>query len=142
MKLSEISACLITRNEENDIRQCLESLKGIGEIIVIDAQSTDSTVEICREFNARTCVEKWQGFSGAKNLCIKKASLPWVLSIDADERLTQELREEISCLSDAHDGYYIPRQNFFLGRWIKHGGWYPDYTLRLFRNGKGSFGMV
>ncbi len=137
---ANISACLITRNEEANVRECLESLRFASEIIVIDSFSEDRTPEICREFTDKVFQSEWIGFSGMKNLCVEQASNPWVLVIDADERVTPELRAEmLDCKKEA-DGFYLPRENYFLGKWMRHAGWYPDYTLRWFKKGAGKFG--
>lgn len=136
---ARITACLITRNEEKNVRDCLESLRFVSEIVVIDSFSTDKTPDICREYTDKVFQTDWQGFSATKNLCVDQASNEWVLVIDADERVTPELRAEILDLKEDADGFSVPRQNYFLGKWIRHCGWYPDYTLRLFRKNLGRF---
>ncbi len=136
---ARITACLITRNEELNVRDCLESLKFISEIIVIDSFSEDNTPAICREYTDNVFQAEWRGFSATKNLCIEQAQNDWVLVIDADERVTPELRAEILDLKVEAEGFYLPRQNYFLGKWIRYCGWYPDYTLRLFRKSLGKF---
>jgi len=138
-----VSVAIITKNEEANIGDCLESVKWADEIIVVDSGSDDGTADICERYGVRFYTEPWKGFSAQKNSAIEKATKGWILSLDADERVTPELREEITALCEselAKDGFFIPRKNFFLGRWIRHCGWYPDYTLRLIRRGKGSFG--
>lgn len=141
-----------------------------GEIILVDNGSTDRTLEIAHEFGAKVFVQEWKGYAAQKNSAIEKAGCEWVLSLDADEAVSEELAEEIAkCLAvdgprapnercktnapSAADpnksiresvtrsvaGYFIRRKNFFLGRWIKHAGFYPDAKLRLFRRGKGRF---
>lgn len=140
--MDRLSVAVITHNEEEDIRDCLESVKWADEIVVIDSSSTDKTVEICRRYTDKVFEKEWSGFSNQKNYAIDASTNPWVLVIDADERITEGLREEIrGILNDdtACDGYFIPRKNYFLGRWIRHGGWYPDYSIRLFRKDKGRF---
>ena len=142
-----ISVVLITHNEEANLPRTLASVMplvrdGTGEIIVLDSGSTDRTLEIAREHGARIFVEKWKGFAGQKNSAMDKASMDWVLQLDADEALEPGLAEEIiSTLtrSSRNAGFWIPRKNFFLGRWIKHGGFYPDPKLRLVRRGAGKF---
>lgn len=139
-----MSAVIITHNEEDNIRECLESVKWADEIIVVDSDSTDGTEEICRAFGVNFIKESWKGFALQKNSAIEKATQDWILSLDADERITPELRKEIASLMESgnpKDGYFIARKNFFLGRWIKRCGWYPDYNLRLFQKGKGLFGI-
>ncbi len=138
-----LSVFIITLNEERNIRACLESVAWADEIVVVDSGSRDRTVEICEEFNCRVFEQEWLGGYGRqKNFALEKCSHNWVLSIDADERLTPELQEEIKLLlqtAPKYDGYQISRRNFFLGRWIKHSGWYPDYLIRLFKKNKGKF---
>lgn len=137
--MATISATVITYDEEADIEECLKSLEWADEIIVVDACSTDRTVEIAQQFTDRVYVRPWPGFSEQKNFAVEKATGDWVLHIDADERVTEELREEIIQTinsSNTCDGYHIPRINHWLGRPIRHSGWYPDYALRLFRKGK------
>ena len=115
---------------------------GKGEIIVVDSGSTDRTVEIAQSYGAAVFVEKWKGFAVQKNSAMDKASMDWVLQLDADEPLEPELSSEIENALNASSsikGFWIPRKNFFLGRWIKHGGFYPDPKLRLVRRGAGRF---
>jgi glycosyltransferase involved in cell wall biosynthesis len=115
---------------------------GEGEIIVVDSGSTDRTLEIAKSYEAKIFSEKWKGFAGQKNSAMEKASGEWILQLDADEPLEAELAEEI-CGVIKQDtnfvGFFIPRKNFFLGRWIRHGGFYPDPKLRLIRRGAGKF---
>lgn len=137
-----ISATVITRNEADNIENCLRTLDWVDEIIVVDQFSTDETAQIAKGFGAQVFEERWKGFAQQKNSAIEKASGRWILSIDADERLTPQLRQEIVevvSLETNINGYYIARRNYFCGRWIRHGGWYPDYNLRLFRKGFGEF---
>ncbi len=134
-----LSACLITHNVQAMVRDCLESLRFAGEIVVIDSYSTDQTPAICQEYTQKVFQAEWMGFSAAKNLCVEQAANEWVLVIDSDERVTPELAAEIMDMKEPADGYYIGRQNYFLGKWMRHGGWYPDYTLRLFRKSAGRF---
>jgi glycosyltransferase involved in cell wall biosynthesis len=138
----KLSVTIITLNEEINIRRTLESVRWADEIIVLDSGSTDRTVAICREFTNTVYHQDWLGFGRQKNAAIYRATGEWVLSLDADEPVEAELAEEIRriiALPDACDGYRIPRKTFFLGKWMKHGGWYPDLNLRLFRRGKGRF---
>ncbi len=142
-----LSVVLITQNEEANLPRTLDSVMplvrdGQGEIIVVDSGSTDRTLEIAGSYGAKLFSEKWKGFAGQKNSAMEKASGDWVLQLDADEPLEPELTEEIrTALVEEKDyvGYFIPRKNFFLGRWIKHGGFYPDPKLRLIRRGAGKF---
>jgi len=134
----KISAVLITRNEEANIEAALRSLEGVvSEIIVVDSCSTDLTVKIARRFTPRVFERKWTNYSEQKNYADSLASHPWILSLDADERLSPELREEIRVLGSTEpscSGFSMPRRVYYLGRWIKHSGWYPDRKVRLFLN--------
>lgn len=139
-----LSVTLITLNEERTIRDCLESVRFADEIILVDSGSRDQTLSIAGEFQARVFQEPWQGFSAQKNSAQDKASGHWILNIDADERVTPALREEIQqVLRVGTDcaGFKVPRKNFFCGQWIKHGGWYPNYQLRLYRKEAGHFAL-
>ncbi|MBI5587428.1 MAG: glycosyltransferase family 2 protein [Deltaproteobacteria bacterium] len=139
--MEKISVTIIALNEEDNIRDCLESVKWADEILVSDSGSADSTVDICREYGAEVYKDKWLGFGKQKNLIGDRAKNRWVLNIDADERVSAELKDEIlkAVGSNGADGYYIARKNYFGKRWIKHCGWYPDYNLRLYRKDKGRF---
>jgi glycosyltransferase involved in cell wall biosynthesis len=142
-----LSIVLITHNEEANLPRTLDSVMplvgdGRGEIVVVDSGSTDRTLEIARAHGAKVFVEPWKGFAAQKNSAIEKASGDWVLQLDADEALEPELAQEIATTLAAEppmNGYWISRKNFFLGRWIKHGGFYPDPKLRLVRRGSGRF---
>jgi glycosyltransferase involved in cell wall biosynthesis len=137
-----VSALVITKNEAENIRDCLASLQWADEIIIVDAESTDDTVTQAREFTGKVFIRRWEGFSAAKNFALAQCTGDWVLWLDADERVTPELREEIfSALPNnpAAAGFEMPRLANFLGKWIHHGGWYPGYVLRLFRRGAGRF---
>jgi glycosyltransferase involved in cell wall biosynthesis len=139
---AKLSVTMITLNEEANIRRTLESVQWVDEIVVLDSGSTDRTVSICREFTDKVFHQDWLGFGRQKNAAIDKATGDWVLSLDADEPVETELAAEIRTIMespDPHDGYWIPRKTYFLGKWIRHGGWYPDHNLRLFRRGKGRF---
>jgi glycosyltransferase involved in cell wall biosynthesis len=143
----KISIALITLNEEANLARTLESVQplvrdGQGEIIVVDSGSSDRTLEIARAHGARVFSEPWKGFAAQKNSAMEKAAGDWVLQLDADEALEKELADEIDRElgnSGNRIGFWIPRKNFFLGRWIKHGGFYPDPKLRLVRRGAGKF---
>jgi len=142
-KMNRLSVIIITYNEEDNIRECLESVKWSDEIVIVDAFSSDRTVEIAREFTPRVLQNRWTNFSQQKNFALGKASNEWVLNIDADERVTPELQKEILAIlksqSLSFNGYYIARRNHYWGKWIRHCGWYPDYKLRLFLREKGKF---
>ncbi|MBF0558581.1 MAG: glycosyltransferase family 2 protein [Nitrospirae bacterium] len=130
-----VSVVVVAKNEENNLEDALQSVKGFSEIIIVDDFSTDNTLSIARKFTTNIFQVQWQGYARQKQTGIDKASMPWVLVLDADERVTAPLADEISAAvgNGKYNAYYIPRKNFFLGRWIRHGGWWPDYTLRLFR---------
>jgi glycosyltransferase involved in cell wall biosynthesis len=137
-----LSVTIISKNEAQNIEECLHSVAWASEIVLVDQFSEDGTAEIANQFGAKVFKEPWRGFSSQKNFAISKASGPWILSLDADERVTPVLRKEIEeklTQETDYDGYYIARKNFFCGQWIRHGGWYPDYTLKLFRKSKGRF---
>jgi len=134
-----VSIVIVTQNEERNIREALQSIKGAAEIVVIDAFSTDKTVDICREYTDKIYRIEWQGYAKQKQTGIEHARSEWVFILDSDERFTDSLWKEIADIignSEKYSGYYVPRKNFFLGKWIRHGGWWPDYTLRLFLRGK------
>jgi glycosyltransferase involved in cell wall biosynthesis len=139
--MAGLSVIIITKNEALNIRECLESVKWADEIIVVDSGSTDDTLAICREFTPHVYIRDWPGFGAQKNRALGYASKEWVLSLDADERITPELRAEIeqTLAAGNQDGYYIPRLSQFCGKFIHHSGWYPDYVLRLFRRNAGRF---
>jgi glycosyltransferase involved in cell wall biosynthesis len=140
-----ISACIITRNEESNLPRCLESLRDIAdEIVIVDSGSTDRTPFIATDFNARFIRHDWEGYVGQKNFALGKASHDWILSIDADEALSPELRDEILALKstpppDTTSGYSAPRVVFYQGTWIRFGDWYPDILIRLFRKDRARF---
>ena len=137
---NRISACVICRNEEKNIKRCLDSLKWVHDIILVDSMSTDRTVEIAKGYTDRIFQREWPGYAAQKNFALSKAESDWVLSLDADEAVSRALRDEISteiARPDALDGYRIPRHSFYQGRWINHSGYYPDRQLRLFRREKG-----
>jgi glycosyltransferase involved in cell wall biosynthesis len=136
----KISATIITLNEEVNLDRCLSSLKDVvDEIIVVDSGSQDRTLEIAANFGARIFTRVWTNYSEQKNFAASQAHSDWILSIDADECLGPELKGEITSLKSAvakADAYQFPRMAFYLGRWIRHSGWYPDYKVRLYRKNK------
>jgi glycosyltransferase involved in cell wall biosynthesis len=159
-----LSVVIITYNEEANLVRTLESVKqligeGKGEIIVVDSCSTDRTVEIAKSFGAKVFVEEWKGYAAQKNSAIDKATGDYVLSLDADEEVAPDLASEIQRIMEEPprehkfhqnlpdgtsapifvNGFRIPRKNYFLGRWIRHGGFWPDPKLRLFRRHTGKF---
>jgi glycosyltransferase involved in cell wall biosynthesis len=140
----KLSATIITRNEEAQIGDCLESVRWADEIIVVDTESTDRTVEMCHKYTPHVYNRPWAGYAGAKNAALELATGAWILSLDADERVSDGLRGEIMALlrqprATLATGYAIPRRNFLWGRWLHYGGLYPDYQVRLFERGKGRF---
>jgi len=140
MPMQPISATVITLNEEKNIGEALESLSWTDEIVVVDSGSTDATLEICRKFTARIFHRDWTGYVDQKNFAVEQARHDWILSLDADERPSLALRTEIRKLARegfSKPGYRIPRTAYFMGRWIRHGDWYPDYQLRLFNRAQG-----
>lgn len=140
--MPSLSVILITKNEAANIHDCLQSVAWAGEIIVVDSASTDGTADIARQMGATVHVHAdWPGFGPQKNRALGYASKDWVLSIDADERVTPELRAELerAMQTGEADGYYCPRMSQFCGHFIHHSGWYPDYVLRLFRRDAGRF---
>jgi glycosyltransferase involved in cell wall biosynthesis len=144
--MNTIAAVVITKNEAHNIGACLASLRWVHDLIVVDACSTDRTVEVVREYTPRVFVRPWPGFGPQKNYGIDRATADWILIVDADERVTDGLREEIiRSIEGAADnvaGFDIPRRNFFYGRWIQGGGLYPDRQLRLFRRHVGRYDDV
>ncbi|MDC4204090.1 MAG: glycosyltransferase family 2 protein [Candidatus Manganitrophus sp.] len=143
MDREKVSVTVITRDEEGEIDACLQSLAWADEIVVVDSGSTDRTVEIARKYTEKVFHHVWSGYADQKNWAIDQASHPWILSVDADERVPKALQEEIKQVLGSpspYAGYLIPRKNFFLGRWIRHGGWSPDHVLRLFKRESGRFG--
>jgi glycosyltransferase involved in cell wall biosynthesis len=157
-----LSVVIITHNEEANIERTLASVQalvadGKGEIIVVDSGSTDRTVEIAKSFGARVFVEEWKGYAGQKNSAIDKATGDWILSLDADEELSDEppsgavgfsIPEFLRAVDRGRgekpypadlNSFRFHRRNYFLGRWIKHGGFWPDPKLRLFKRGSGRF---
>jgi len=139
-----LSACIITLNEESNLPRCLESLGDLAEeIVIVDAGSTDRTKFIATDYNARLLRREWSGFVDQKNYAFSKASHDWILSLDADEALSPELASSIRNLkasppSEAGAGFELCRVTFFQDRWIRFGDWYPDFLIRLFRKSRGT----
>ncbi len=137
-----VSVIIVTKNEEKNIRDALESVKDFEDIVVVDSFSNDNTIDICKAYTDRVFQHEWQGYAKQKQMAVDLAAGPWVLILDADERVTPELKNEIALKTSSHtshltphdcNGYYLPRKNYFLGKWIRHSGWWPDHTLRFFR---------
>jgi len=141
---ARVSCTVICFNEEENIHAALESVKWCDEIVIVDSFSTDRTLEICREYTDQIHQRPWPGFVEQKAFALSQAHYPWVLNLDADERVSPELRREIQDVltHPTADGYYIPRLVYYLGRWWWRGGWYPDYRLRLFRRDRVVWGGV
>ena len=133
----KISACVLTYNEERKIEQCLRSILWCDEIVILDSFSTDSTLSLCRQFTDRVYQREWLGYVGQRNLIREMATHSWILFLDSDEEVSPVLRDEIITEFEKGNGPYVgyefPRQVFFLGKWIRHGEWYPDVKLRLFK---------
>lgn len=137
-----LSVAIVTHNEAGKIGACLDSVSWAEEVVVLDCHSTDETRQICRERGAKVHEQSWQGYAAQKNLALSKSRNPWILSLDADERIPAALRERICTILDADgpgDGYRIPRKNIFFGKWLRYGDHWPDHQIRLFRREKGRF---
>ena len=143
MSRARLSVTVVTLNEEARLRACLESVAWADEIVVVDAESQDKTVVIAREFTDHVIIRPWAGFAEQKNLALARAGGDWLLSLDADETVSPELRAEIQGVLEgrgpAADAFAVPRRNVFWGRWMRHGGLYPDWQVRLLRRGRGRF---
>jgi len=142
--MSRLSVVILTHNEEKNIEECLHSVEWADEIVLVDTHSQDRTVEIARKWTQKIYEKKWEGFGPLKNFGIEKATGDWILSLDADERVSDELKMEIQKVvfqdqNNSIQAYSFPRLAYFLGRPIRTGGWYPGYVLRLFRRGKATF---
>ena len=138
----KITATIITLNEERNIARSIESLRCCDEILILDSGSVDRTVELAQNLGVRVIEAGWRGYSGQKNWAAEQASHDWILSLDADEALSEPLEAEILALKKAgprFDGYTMPRLARYLGRWILHSGWYPDRKVRLYHRKKGRF---
>ena len=126
---------MIGYNDEPNIRACLESIRWADEIIFVDSFSTDATAKIAAEFTGKVFQHKFEAFGKLRNEAVARASHDWIFSLDTDERATPEIRDEMRALlarGPESPAYFVPRKNFFLGRWIKHCGWYPDYRQPQF----------
>ncbi|MBU6281234.1 glycosyltransferase family 2 protein [bacterium] len=140
----KLSCIVVTGNEIAHIRNCLESVAFADEIVVVDSFSTDGTHEVCREFTPRVLRRAWTGYRDQKAYALSQSTHPWILNVDADERVSPELRADVERVltSDGrgYDGFEIPRLVHYLGRWWRYGGWYPDLRLRLFRRERATWG--
>ena len=138
----KISAAIITYNEERNISRALESLRCCDEVVVVDSGSTDRTVELATKLGARVIDSNWRGYAGQKNYASSQCEHDWVLSLDADEALSESLEGEIWQIKKngpEFDAYTMPRLAQYLGRWILHSGWYPDRKIRLYDRRKGKW---
>jgi glycosyltransferase involved in cell wall biosynthesis len=138
----KLSITIITKNEEENIGTCLDSVTWADEIIVVDSGSTDATVEICRQYTDKVYVMDWVGHGPQKNRALKMATGDWVLALDADEWVTPELKDEIIQVINnpgGHAAFEMPRLSSYCGQYIHHCGWWPDRITRLFKNGKARF---
>jgi glycosyltransferase involved in cell wall biosynthesis len=138
----KISATIITFNEQSNIKAACESVAWADEVVVVDSNSTDQTRELAEACGARVITNAWPGFGAQKQFAVEQATHEWIFSLDADERVSDELRNSIQSLRSANeselaDGYEIARRTYYQQRWIRGGGWYPDRQLRLFRKSKG-----
>jgi glycosyltransferase involved in cell wall biosynthesis len=143
--MPKISAVIITYNEELFIEKCLASIDGVAdEIIVVDSFSTDATEEICKKHNVRFIKHAFEGYRDQKNFALQLATFKNILSLDADEALSETLRESILSIKDKwkYDGYLFNRRSNYCGKWIQHSGWYPDRQLRLFYSDHGKWGEL
>jgi len=141
---AQVSAIVVCFNEEGNIGDCLESLKWVNEIVVVDSYSTDRTVEICRRYTDRVIQRSWAGYRDQKAFAHSQATKEWVFLVDADERVTPELREEVQQalvrFGSRCAAFAVPRLVYYLGRWWWRGGWYPDYDVRVFRRDRATWG--
>lgn len=133
--MAEISVVVLTRNEEANIVACLDTVQWADQILVLDSLSQDATVGLAREQGADVRKRAFDNYAGQRNAALGMASSEWVFFVDADERVTPELAEEVRLAvnEEGLDGWWVPRKNYIFGRWIRHAGWYPDYQLRLLR---------
>ena len=141
MEKVPLSVAIITKNEEENIRQCLQSISFASQVVIVDSGSTDETLSMARELGCEIYSEAWHGFGPQKQSAIDKCREPWILVLDADERIPSETADIIKkIVTDPRikeDGFSFPRKNYFQGQWIKHAGWWPDRIVRLFRKETG-----
>lgn len=138
--MNKICGLVICHNEEKNIEDCLKSILWCDEIVIADSFSTDNTLNIAKNYTDKIFQNEWKGFAAQRKFALSKTDSEWIFSLDADERCTTELESEIKSIifsgNVSEDGFEIPRKSFFLNKWIRHGGWYPNYQLRLFRKSK------
>lgn len=140
--MNRLTATLITRNEEENLPRALASLGLADEIVVVDSGSTDHTVALARQHGARVVEHPWTNFAEQKNFAAAQAAYDWILNLDADEALSPELQAELRAWKEQSQqavAYAMPRKTYYLGRWILHSGWYPDYKVRLYRRDRAHF---
>lgn len=141
--MNSLTVIVITHNEERNISECLESTKWADEIIVVDSNSSDNTIRLAKKYTTKVFTKEWKGYSEAKNFAIDRATNNWILSVDADERVTPELSDEINLIlrnpRSKYNAYEVGRRAYFLGKWIRHCGWYPGYVVRLFKRQEGRY---
>ena len=140
--MNKLSVTIITYNEEKNIRECLDSVRWVDEIVVLDSYSTDRTEKICREYTDKVFQNEWLGYGRQKNMCAERAENDWIFNLDADEVVTPELKAELMELLSSTPSlsvYHVPRKNYFGKRWIRYCGWYPDYIVRLYNKKRTRF---
>ena len=137
----ELCAVILTKNEEDNIAACIESVRWADEVVVFDSLSEDRTCEIAREMGARVIQHPFRGYGSQRNAALQAVDAEWVFFVDADERATPELAAEIRQViqDDSRDGWWVPRHNYIWGAIVRHAGWYPDYQLRLLRREKARY---
>lgn len=141
--MSKLSVITLALNEEHNIVDCLESVQWADEIIVVDSGSTDKTVELAKRFTSKVLIVEWKGYGATKNVALQQTTGEWILWLDADERVPMELAAEIQTViredNPMYAGYDVARRAYFLGKWIRHCGWYPGRVTRVFRKSKSRF---
>lgn len=138
-----VSAVIVARDEDHNIAECIASAIWADEVVVVDTGSCDATADLARAAGARVVAREWLGYGPTKNWAFEQVEGDWILSLDADERVSEKLADEIAAVTAAdvaHAAYEMPRKFYFMGRWLRHGGCYPDWQLRLFRRGQARYG--
>lgn len=141
-----LSVCIITYNEEDNLANCLSQLEFADEIILVDSGSTDKTLTIAKQYNSKISYRKFDNYINQKNHAISLAKNDWILALDADEVISPALKEELHSLKvedfESNSAFAIPRLTYYLKKWIRHSGWYPNYQVRLFHKKKGNFAGI